>query len=888
MDKQSSKYPDRKPPRWATNFLEWYCDPDLLDEVLGDLLEVFQLRMAKLGHSRANLLFIKEVLLFFRPSTINKSRFSPKYPTNMFSLFRNYLKVAWRNTLKSKAFSVINLAGLAIGLAAFLLIFQFVDFESNYDQFHEHKADVYRVQFDRIYPDRHDKSAGCTAFLGPALKEAMPEIREYTKLWATAHVNNVLVYQNEAHLDEQLFYADGSFFDIFSFPLVSGDPATVLKEPYSIVLTVSMAKKIFGDEPALGKSIQYSGGYGTHNYQVTGVVADLPENTHLKFNSLVSFQTLVQQTNGNAHNSNGWNAFLTYLRVESGTDPDQLAAKFPAFIKENYTSYLEDGTQIALHLQPLPSIHLKSNLRFEPGVNGSNKIVRILLFTAIFILGIAWVNYINLATAKAMERAKEVGVRKVVGAGKRDLRRQFMVEAVLLNLISLVLAIGIAFAALPLLNHLTGITIPPFEFLQDTGTLLTIIGVFCLGVFLSGFYPAFITASFSPSRILSGEKGKVKGLNLRKALVVFQFSISIILIGGSFIVSRQVNYMMKKNVGMDIDRTLVLKGPGVRDSTYAQHLAGFKERLNQKGFVSHVTNSTAVPGKEVRWVNNSVRWAKQPENKVASIPFIGVDDDFFATFQLPVISGRTFNEAHQTERNKLVITRAASRLLGFESPEAAINETIVDSGDDYQIIGVVDDYHQESLSNDYRPIIFRYIENASSYYSIKLNSDQIDESIAQVQDEWNAFFPGNPFSYFFLDEFFDRQYRSDQLFGRLFGIFTALGIFVACIGLLGLSSHTVQKRTKEIGIRKVLGANTEQIFILISSEHLRLILIACLLGTPLAYWIISRWLGNYAFAISLHWYYFLIPVFVLFVVALITISFHAIRAALANPVEAIN
>ena len=888
MDKPSPQNSDRRPPQWAVRFLQWYCDPDLLDEVLGDLLEVYQLRMERKGPRRAGFLFVKEVLLFFRPSTINKSRFSPKYPTSMLSLFRNYLKVAWRNTLKSKAFSGINLAGLAIGIAACLLIYQYVHFERSYDQFHEHQADIYRIQLDRKYPDRLDQSAGCTAFLGPALKENMPEVREYTKLWATAHVNNVLVYNHDSHLEEQLFYADNAFFKVFSYPMIAGDPATALEAPYSIVLTESSARRIFGDESPLGKSVRYSGGFGTDNYQVTGVVKDPPENTHLKFGTLVSFQTLVQQTDGNAQDSYGWNAFLTYLLLEPGSNPDQLAARFPGFVNDHYTGYIEDGLQVALHLQPLTDIHLKSNLRFEPGVNGNNKIVRILLFTAIFILGIAWVNYINLATAKAMERAREVGVRKVVGAEKSDLRRQFMVEAVLLNVLGLLLAVVITLLCIPLLNKMTGIQVPGFAFLKDPQTVLLLVAIFSFGILVSGLYPALIAASFSPSKVLKGEKTVLKGVNLRKALVVLQFSISIILIGGSFIVFKQINFMMEKDLGLNIQETLVLKGPGVIDSTYVERLEGFKQRIGQQIHVSHITNSTAVPGKEVRWVNNSVRLAKYPESSAVSLPFVGVDDDFFATFDLPLISGRSFDEQRQTETNKLVITRAAATLFGFSSPEAAIDEEIIDSGDLYQIVGVVDDYHQESLSNEYRPIIFRYLENASSYYSIKLHTDQLDESIAAVQREWDASFPGNPFSYFFLDEFFDRQYRSDQLFGSLFGLFTVLGILIACLGLLGLSSYTVQKRTKEIGIRKVLGASTKQILMLISREHLVLILVAALAGTPLAYWIMHQWLGNYAFAITLHWYYFLVPIILLFLIAVVTISFHAIRAALANPVEAIN
>lgn len=875
------------PPDWARRFLEWYCDPDLLDEVQGDLLEAFHQRQKKFSHRKAKYLYIKEVLLFFRPSTINKSLLQPKYPT-MFSLFRNYVKVAWRNSLKSKAFSLINLAGLAIGLAVCLLIMQYVYFERSYDEFHENNPNIYRVQLDRTYPDRHDQSAGCTAFLGPALQERMPEIRDYTKLWGTSHVNNVLVYDNEAHLDDKLFYADNSFFKIFSFPMLEGNPETALAEPFSMVLTESSAKKIFGDASPIGKSIRYSGGFGTQQYQVTGIVEDPPENSHLRFNTLVSFQTLVQQTDGNAHNSDGWNAFLTYLLLEPEAEPQALEAKFPAFVRENYSRYLEDGTQVALHLQAVPSIHLRSNLRFEPSTNGSIKVVRILLFTAIFILGTAWINYINLATAKAMERAKEVGVRKVVGAEKGDLRRQFLIEAVLLNVVSLVLAVVIALLGLPLLNQMTGTHIPAFSFLADPKVLLIMLGVFILGVFLSGFYPAFISASFSPSRVLSGKPEAIRGISLRKILVVFQFGISIVLIGGSFIVFKQVSYMMKKDIGMNIDQTLVLEGPGVRDSTYEDRLDGFKDRVTNYTFVSGITNSTDIPGKEITWVNNSVRWARKPENELVSLPFIGVDDGFFKTFDLPLIAGRKFDENFQDDADKLILTEAAVELFGFESPDAAIDEEIIDNGDSFRVIGVVENYHQESLSFGYRPIVFRYFKTASSYYSVKLNTEDLQQSILELEREWNASFPGNPFSYFFLDEFFERQYRSDQLFGKLFGFFTALGIFVACIGLLGLSSHTVHKRTKEIGIRKVLGANTEQILFLISREHLGLILFAAILGTPLAYWLMSNWLSNYAFAIDLHWWYFTIPVVLLLLIAFLTISFHALKAALANPVEAIN
>ncbi len=875
-----------KTPKWANRFLEWYCSPELLDEVQGDLYEAFHRRVKRYGVRKARRLFIKEVLLFCRPSSF-QSPYGSSNPINVHSLFWNYFKIAWRNILKAKAFSLINMAGLALGLAACLLILQFVNFERSYDRFHKNTADIYRVKLDRLYPDRRDESAGCTAFLGPALKQAFPEVQAYTKLWGTKHLSNILTYEGHNYLEQQLYYADESFFEVFSYDLVAGDKESALTEPFSMVLTETVARKIFGDASAIGQTIEYAGGWGRQVYTVTGIAADNPANTHLQFNCLISFKTLVGHTNEDAHTSTGWNAFLTYLLLKPGSDASALEAKFPSFVSEAYASLLEEGVGVELFLQPLADIHLKSNIRFEAGTNGDQKIVRILLFAALFILGIAWVNYVNLTTAKSMERAREVGVRKVIGADKRDLRRQFILEAILLNLMSLLLAIGIAAIVMPFLNKMIGTSIAPFALLSNPQLLLTMAIVFAVGIFSSGFYPAFVISSFSPAHALSGATLKMKGVLIRKALVVFQFGVSIVLIAGSFIVFQQLGYMLNKDIGMDTQQTLVVKGPGIYDSTYEARLISFKERLGNHPAITKVTNSTAIPGKEVTWVNNSVRWTKQPEMNTLSMPFIGVDYDFFSAFDLPLVSGRTFDLNHQTDGDKLVLTKAAAKVLGFQNPEAALDEEITDGGQTYQVVGIVEDYHQEALNADYRPIIFRYIKHARSYYSLQLASGDAEQSIAFVKAEWQRSFPGNPFSYFFLDEFFDRQYQADQLFGQLFSLFTILGIVVACLGLLGLSSYSIRRRTKEIGIRKILGANIRQILMLISREYLALIALAALLGTPVAYWLTSQWLANYAFAIELQWWYFALPFVVLVLITVITIGFHALKAAIANPVQAL-
>ncbi|MEZ4896522.1 MAG: ABC transporter permease [Saprospiraceae bacterium] len=882
MNKQSS-HP--QPPQWADKFLEWYCSPFCREEIQGDLHEAFHRRRKQFSLRKAERLFVWEVLLSFRWSNMRSVGNSPG--AGWMSTYRLYFKIAWRNMLKAKTFSSINIAGLTIGLATCILIFQFIHSELSFDQFHIYKSDLYRVELDRIYADRTDKSAGCTAFLGPALAEYFPEVEAYTKLWGTKHVNNVLHYDQDPLLVEQLYYADSNFFELFTFRLIEGDPHTALLEPFSIVLTQSVARKLFGNTPAMGKTIRYSGNYGTDDYQVTGIAQDPPYNTHLPFSTLISFKTLIEQTDERADRSTGWNAFLTYLKLKDGTPQATLEAKLHAFIDQYYADLQEKDVQVQLYLQPITSIHLHSNIRFEPDTNGSFKVVKILGWVAVFILIIAWVNYINLATSKAIERAKEVGVLKVIGAHKRDLRRQFLIESTLLNLCSLVFAISIAWLAIPLLNQITQSDISPVAFLNSPEMIFGLTGVFVLGILLSGFYPAFVMASFSPASALGGTIRWTKGLNLRKALVMVQFAISVILIAGSLVVFKQVNFMLHNDIGMNIRQIMVLQGPSLLDSTYPSRLANLKNQLLSFNYVDQVTNSTAIPGKEITWINNGVRRSGQPESSNQSIPFIGVEHEFFKTYQLPLVAGRTFRKDGEEENDKVVLTKSAASQLGFADAKSALNQTISFNDRKTEVIGVVADYHQESLNHGYQPILFLRAEQANSYFSIKLTGFNTNEAIRTIRQVWNESFPGNPFSYFFQDEYFDRQYRADRLFGKLMAMFTGLAILIACLGLFGLTAFTMQKRRKEIGIRKVLGASTHQILINLTREHMTLVFAAALIGAPVAYVLMQNWLNHYAFAITLKWWYFLLPLLMLAMAGAIAVGFHAIKAAVANPVNSI-
>ena len=802
-------------------------------------------------------------------------------------MLKNYLKIAWRNLLKNKSFSAINILGLSIGLATCLLLLQYIVFELSYDDFHQEQSNIYRLQQDKFYSGRHDQSAWTAAFAGPVLKERFPEIENYTKLWETKHINNILAYEQEVFSQDGLYYADSSFFSLFSYPLLQGDKASVLAEPYTIVLTESLAQKLFGSENPIGKIIQYTGGWGRDEYSITGIAKDAPENTHLKFKALISFSTLVQQTNGKAHNSGGWNAFLTYLKLKKGTSSQQLAAKFPDFVKKEYAALLQQGVEVALHLQPLDDIHLKSNLKHEIEANGKESTVYFLGIIAFFILILAWVNYINLSTAKAVERAKEVGIRKVAGAKRRELVLQFMTESLLINGISLSLAIMIVELARPLFGWLiekemtTSIVEMPFML---SLFVITLIG----GSLLAGMYPAFVMSGFSPIKALKKNKIPVKGINFRKSLVVFQFATTVALLAGTFAVYQQLNYMHQKDLGVDVEQMLVLNGPGLTDSTYSNRLNIFKTQAAQIAFVQELTNSTMVPGKEIGWVNNSVRWTKQAETAVHSFPFIGIGDDFFETFKIPILAGRTLSSSFQNEADKILITKAAAQEFGFTDLEMALNEKIIDGGNTYQIVGITDNFHQQALNNDFQPIIFRYVPTASSYYSFKIHTNELPNTLANLEKVWNEQFPGNPFNYFFLDEFFGQQYKADQQFGSVFGLFALLSIFVACLGLFGLSSLMTTQRTKEIGVRKVLGASLSDILFLLSSDYLKLILVANIVAMPIIYYAVHAWLENYAFRINFSWIVMvLIPGIIVILIAVFTVWGQAIKTALGNPSEAL-
>jgi putative ABC transport system permease protein len=542
---------------------------------------------------------------------------------------------------------------------------------------------------------------------------------------------------------------------------------------------------------------------------------------------------------------------------------------------------------MVFHLQALTDIHLYSDFMYEFKPNGDRESAYVLAIVAGLILVIAWINYINLSSAKSIERAREVGVRKVMGGFRMQLVQQFLFEAVLLNTIAIVVAIVLVMWIAPWFSDLTGRQLG-YGLLEQKMFWVFIVILIFAGALLSGLYPAFILSGYRPVDVLKGRfKNTGKGVAFRKGMVVLQFVASIMLIVGTFTVYTQIRYMQEQALGVSIDHTLVLQSPNVVDSTYQRKFRVFKQQISQYPEVSAMTASTAVPGRQPGWNAGGIRRLSQREDESNQYRVIMMDYDFIKTFGLEVLAGRPFSAEVAHEEQNVLLNESAVRLMGFAKPEEAINDKIFFWGDTFEIVGVLKNYHQESLKKDHEPLIFRYSDSPGGYYSIKFNGANVKESMSKFETHWKSLFPGNPFIYFFLDDHYNQQYEADKQFGKVFAVFSMLAIFIACLGLFGLSSLSAIQRTKEIGVRKVMGASITSILALMSREYLVLLGFAIAVAVPFAWWIMSAWLQAFAFRISLSWWIFAVPSLVVVMIALITVSAHTVKAARTNPASSL-
>jgi putative ABC transport system permease protein len=804
-------------------------------------------------------------------------------------MFRNYFKIAWRNVRRHKAYSAINILGLSIGIATCLIILQYVSFQLSYENFQVNKNQIYRVQQDRYDNGKLSTQWAAGAFgVGNAFKDAIPEVEDYVKLVQNGKVTADV--QHQPLKIEKVFFASASFFKIFTYPLIAGDKNTALKEPFNAAISETTAKKLFGTTNVIGKQLELN---RNSNYVITAVYKDAPENTQIKPDVLLSYATFVKwnsDSSGNGpENAWEWDGCLTYLQLRKDADPKKVEKKFPPIVDKFVGADMKKyNSAVTYHLQPLKDIHLYSHYMMEPGETSDGKTVYLLLGIAFFIVVIAWVNYINLATARAITRAREVGVRKAIGSQRRQLVVQFLTESALINGIALAIALLIVLLAIPGFNKLSGQGLS-LSLFSGSNFWIDLAALFIVGVFFSGLYPAFVLSGFKPIEVLTGKmSGTRQSAWLRKSLVVFQFAASLFLLIGTVTVYKQIQFMRKQSLGVNIDQTLVISPPRVgTDSTFLQRKTAFKDEISRQSSVKNVTVSTNVPGEAVGWNAGGIKLVGQDESKQKQYRVIGIDYDYMKTYGLKLIAGRMFSKDFGSDDSAVMFTRKAVDLLGFDKPEDAVNKRIDFWGRRYTIIGVTENFHQQSLHENYDALIFRLIRDVNGPVSIKVDAAKAKTVIEVARAEWNKFFPGNTFEYFFLDDHFNDQYKADQRFGQVFTLFTCLAILIACLGLFGLASFTTLQRTKEIGIRKVLGASVGTILNLLYREFIYLLIVAFLIATPLAWLMTSDWLQGYAFRIDLRWTYFVFPFIVIVVIAFMAVGFQSIKAAIANPAKSL-
>jgi putative ABC transport system permease protein len=815
-------------------------------------------------------------------------------------MLQSFLKLAFRNIIKRKGYALMNIAGLAIGITCCLLIFEYVAHERSYDKFNEKADRIFRVQ-DEEYQNGQLVVPCASAMPGvaPAMKREFPEVEEAGRL-----KNDEFLLGNDARnirfKEPTVYYADESMIDILHVQLLDGDSKTALSRPGKVIISQEEARKYFGTENPLGKTLSVHSSGNTRPLEVTGIFKDYPSNSHLKLSILVSYPTFSQVI-GSYGNPNdvletnfGWTDFYTYILLREGTDPKRLEAKLPAFIDKHYNNLPENknvGDRYSLSLMPLKNIHLYSHYTEEAEANGDGQSVTFLFLIAFFIICIAWINYINLATARSLERAKEVGVRKVLGALRGELIRQFMLESLLLNLMALLVAIIITLTVNPLFARLSGRSLTsimniPIAYKEYFLVLLL------AGTFLSGIYPALVLSRYQPVAVLKGIfKNAAGGQWLRKGLIVGQFAASIILIAGTMIVYRQMHYMQNQDLGANINETLVIKGAfgGLTDSAYHEAFGAFKEDILKLPGVKSMTSSSAVMGQEILWSTNWLK-IRGGSKQTVNLFHLGVDEDFIGSYGLKIIAGHSFSRASGGNQRKIILNESAVHALGIASPQSAIGELISGgqgSMDSMEVTGVISDYHNEGLQKSIQPLVLFPNRNTKANYSVKIEGLQAASVVPSIKKIWDRHFTKDPFDYFFLDEFFNRQYDENRRFGAVFGLFAILAITIACFGLLGLSAYNVLERTKEIGVRKVLGASFNNLVFGLSKDFLILVVIAFVIAIPITAIAMHSWLQGFAYRTGLPWWIFAAAGLVSIVIALITVGFQALKAALANPITSL-
>jgi putative ABC transport system permease protein len=816
-----------------------------------------------------------------------------------------YLKTAIRNIWKHKAFAIITIFGLTIAMAICIMLSAHVMSEYNYDKFWNNSENIYRVKNAQYMNGAFQFESATTYNALPyAMEKEFPEVK-----YATGIAKDVItIYTPEIQVkDVNMYWTDTCIFKVFQCTPVYGSLQNPFPDIHSVVISKSLSKSLYGDINPVGKRFKLNEGW---EYRVTAVFDDIPENSHIIADCFFDFKSLIfnmrnfdyttrqmqtelsddpQNTrNGNFRRTNTY----VYALLNKNTSAENVNNKFEGLLAKYAPQLKESGLVLNYKLQPITDIHLNSKLNNEISTNGNKDLVLALIIIACIIICIAWINFVNLTLVRGLEHSKTTGINKIVGAQRVQVLYQYLIENLLLNAVSIILALALLFVLKPLYLNLIGIHLNlSFQWQHYLYFIFAII----VGILISGLYPAIILSAFKPVELFSNLKQRSgRSIDLRKALVIAQFTATIILIVGTCTVYRQVNFMQNQELGINIEQTLVSFSPmsTIRRPDLVQKLHSFKNEIGKLPNVKNVTTSSSIPGKEIEQIRNTnVYWAKKSENETGqAYYFINTDEDFFATYEIELLAGQLYDHTDGTPQTEIVINEEASRNLGFSSAMEAIGEPVKIGSGDFYILGVVANHHHEMLSKPLAPIIFQSSyrwNHMVGYYSFKVVSNDIPTTITDIKAVWMRFYPNDHFDFFFLDEAFNAQYSQYKIFGKLFGAFSLLAIIIACSGLLGLAMYAATKRQKEIGVRKVNGARISEVLLMLNRDFIKWVAIAFVIATPLAYYAMHLWLENFAYKTTLSWWIFALAGLLALGIALLTVSWQSWRAATRNPVEAL-
>jgi len=806
-------------------------------------------------------------------------------------MVQTFLKIAFRNIFRNKVYAALNIVGLAMGIAAFLLLMQYISLEKSVNRFHTNLPQMVRML-------NEDKEGKTWPEVEPGwalqAQQRFPEIKSFCRFEQGVAKGIVKGNDNasQSYREENIGYADGNFFQFFSFPLKAGNAASLAK-PNTVFLSESAAKKYFGSVNPIGKALTLYNQFGTAPYTVEGVFANMGDNSDIRYDMVFSLETLKNPAN---LNGNSWAALNnlesqyigTFFTLSKGTDITAVEKKLTGLRDE----LKRDKDGVRFRLQAFSDLHLGRSINENLMTTANIKYVYMLGAIAFLILLIAWFNYVNLSTANSFKRAGEVGIRKVIGASRMNLITQFLTESLLVNLLAFILAVILIFLLQPLFNQLVGKTLS-LQSLASTSLWWYAILLLLGGALLSGAYTAFSLSKFNPIQTIKGKIIKsTGGVLLRKSLVVSQFVISIVLIIATILIYSQLHYMQNKNLGINTNQLLVIRGPELgKDSTYKNRRTAFWNEIAAQSFVKDYCVTGSIPG---GWYNFITSGFTQPGSvkgaEVKTYSFAIVGDRFLKTYEIGLVAGRNFTPeecaVEWNDNSKVLMNETAIKQLGFDNPEQALHTKVQWDERALDVIGVVKDYNHTSLKRAIDPIIF-YPQNNNTYFSIRITTDKVQEKIASLEKMYKSSFAGNPFEYFFVDDNYNKSYEAEKQYGSIFSTSSIWAIFIACLGLFGLATFTVESRVKEIGVRKVLGASVQSIVSLLSKDFLLLVLIAFLIASPLAWWAMHKWLQDFAYRIDIAWWVFVIAGSIAFLIALLTVCFQAIKAAMANPVESL-